>query len=293
MYNCKICNKKVNKLKDLSIHLFSHKIKLLDYYVKYENFKIPKCNVCGNDSKNRKGLVFYKTCGDKKCKSYNSKQKKHTSETKKIISDKRKKFLLSNPDKHPWKQKNKKLSTPCELFKKKLKKQNISFVEEYTPLDDRFYSIDISFPDIKIGIEINGNQHYNSDKTLKTYYQDRKNNIEKEGWKLYDVHYSKVYDDYFCGLIISNLNTKYNLDNIDLDFNLYKKHINTCICGKLIHKKSKMCIECNSIKNRKVIRPSFGVLNADIIKYGYSKTGRKYNVSDTTIKKWFKKYKNK
>lgn len=28
------------------------------------------------------------------------------------------------------------------------------------PLDDRSFSLDIAFPEKKIGIEVNGNQHY-------------------------------------------------------------------------------------------------------------------------------------
>ena len=53
---------------------------------------------------------------------------------------------------------------------------------------DNASNIDIAFPDIKLGIEINGNQHYNSDGTLKDYYQERHNLIEEAGWKLLEVH---------------------------------------------------------------------------------------------------------
>jgi len=115
---------------------------------------------------------------------------KHTEEVKKIISDKRKDYLKNNPDKHPWKRNSKFKSIPCEKVKEYLNSKNIKFVEEWQPLDEKFYSIDIAFPDIKFGIEINGNQHYNADGTLKEYYQKRHDEIVNSGWVLLELHYS-------------------------------------------------------------------------------------------------------
>jgi hypothetical protein len=82
---------------------------------------------------------------------------------------------------------------PCEKIKEALRANNISFVEEWIPLDDMSYSIDIAFPDIKLGIEINGNQHYNSDWSLRDYYQERHNKIEGAGWKILEIHYSQCF----------------------------------------------------------------------------------------------------
>lgn len=285
MYKCKICNKDFNKLRDLSIHLYSHNMKLLDYYVEYEKFEIPKCVICGENSKVKKGLIFTMTCSEK-CKSKFQQNKTHTEKTKKIISEKRKSYLLLNPDKHPWKRKDKNISEPCEIFKQKLRKNNILFDEEFSPLIDRFYSIDISFTCIKIGIEINGNQHYNSNGELKKYYKDRKDNIEKEGWKLYDIYYTKVYDDDFCESLINNLQENHNISNLNFNFKLSEKNYNYCKCGKVILKNSKLCNKCNAIKNRKVDRPDNIDLIEEVSKNGYSLTGRKYNVSPTTIKRW-------
>lgn len=120
--------------------------------------------------------------------------KHHSEECKKHISEKRKKFLQENPEKHPWKKNTKFISQPCEYLKKVLKENNISFEEEYQPLlPHRFFSIDIAFPDRKLGLEINGNQHYNANGTLKTYYQKRHDEIESNGWKLIEIHYNEVY----------------------------------------------------------------------------------------------------
>jgi len=114
----------------------------------------------------------------------------HTEETKSKISEKRKEYLKNNPDKHPWKRNTKFKSVPCEKVKSFLTEKNIKFVDEWQPLEDKFYSIDIAFPDIKLGIEINGNQHYNSDGSLKDYYKKRHDEIENDGWTILELHYS-------------------------------------------------------------------------------------------------------
>ena len=120
---------------------------------------------------------------------------KHSEELKKKMSNDKKNFLKENPDKHVWKNNNKFDSKPCNFLKNKLKKNNISFVEEYQPfLDiDRFYSVDVAFPDEKIGIEVNGNQHYQKNGKLKKYYQTRHNFFRDKGWDLIELHYLSVY----------------------------------------------------------------------------------------------------
>ena len=47
-----------------------------------------------------------------------------------------------------------------------------------------------------------------------------------------------------------------------------------------------MCEKCWGIKNRKVVRPPFNQLINEVTEMGYSGTGRKYGVSDNTIRKW-------
>lgn len=104
-----------------------------------------------------------------------------------------KKYLKENPEKHVWKRNNKFKSAPCEFFKDFLKQKEIFFLEEWPVLENRFYSVDIAFPDLKIGIEINGNQHYDKFGNLLHYYKTRHDEIEKAGWKLHQIHYSQCY----------------------------------------------------------------------------------------------------
>lgn len=53
------------------------------------------------------------------------------------------------------------------------------------------------------------------------------------------------------------------------------------------------CDECdrkNKLKMRRVERPSYEELNNSVKLIGYSATGRKYGVSDNSIRKWLKSY---
>lgn len=120
--------------------------------------------------------------------------RRHTQESKKKMSDARKKWLSENPDKHIWRKNNKFVSKPCENLKKYLTSKGINFVEEYEPFEDHHYCVDIAFPDEMIGIEVNGNQHYDDDGNLREYYQTRHNLFEERGWKLFEIHYSKCYN---------------------------------------------------------------------------------------------------
>ena len=221
--------------------------------------------------------------------SHKMRPRKISNETKKKLSIWRIQYLKDNPDKIKWVGNE---SVPSMKFKEILTQNNISFVEEFKPLEDRFFNIDISFPDKKIGIEINGEQHYERNGKLKKYYQDRHNLIENNGWKLYEIHTSLIYKKEFIDDIILELKNNFNLEGINYEF--YKKDLNenVCLCGSKILRNSKMCLNCyNKLsKKRKVERPTYDVLLKEIDEIGYSGTGRKYRVSGNSIKKWVKMY---
>lgn len=141
------------------------------------------------------------------------KGKHHSEETRKILSEKRKIYLQEHSSEHVWKRSNKFISKPCEYLKQQFRDNNIQFVEEYTPLDDYNFSIDIAWPDVKVGIEVNGNQHYNSDGSLVEYYNNRHNILEERGWKIYEIHYTKCYK-----LDIKNFVDLEKLDVFDKDY---------------------------------------------------------------------------
>lgn len=61
-------------------------------------------------------------------------------------------------------------------------------------------------------------------------------------------------------------------------------------CGGKISTGSNRCIKCRAIKDRKVERPSYDQLLKEVNELGYCATGRKYKVSDNSIRKWIKNY---
>lgn len=187
IYICKFCSISYETKNSLSQHTYRCK----------DN---PDKKITWSKGKNKENCLSIARSIDKRKKTIeanilNGKTypgKPHTIETKLKLSIKRKKFLKDNSDKHPWKSNNKFISGPCENAKNYLRSKNISFVDEYCPLQDRLFSIDIAFPDIKFGIEINGNQHYDSDGNLLEYYQNRHDLIVKQGWTLVELHYVSV-----------------------------------------------------------------------------------------------------
>ena len=144
------------------------------------------CELCNEKYKNKRehNLV---------CKCRRHKGYKHTEEEKKKISEQRKLYLKQHPENHPWKRNGKFTSKPCETLKKFLR-EKYTFVEEYT--DTRWehnYSLDIAFLEKKIAIEINGNQHYNSNWELNEYYQKRHDYLTSNGWNVLEIHYTWCY----------------------------------------------------------------------------------------------------
>ncbi len=286
---CKICGKDIIKINSLEKHLrISHNYNLIEYLIKYNDFKIPICKFCDNVCKRRSGILYSTTCCSEECKKKCFKRKL-SDETKRKLSNIRKEWLRNNPEKHPWKNNNKFKSVPCETLKNKLKDRNMLFQEEIRPLENRFYSIDIAFIDKGIGLEVNGNQHYDNTE-LKPYYKNRKNEIEKNGWRLYDIHYTKVYDDDFVNDLIRMINGESIILDLKFKINI-EKPIYKCKCGNILKSnKTGDCVKCSRFKKRKVERPSYDQLINNIKSLGYLGTGRKYGVSDNCIRKWIKYY---
>jgi Zn finger protein HypA/HybF involved in hydrogenase expression len=68
------------------------------------------------------------------------------------------------------------------------------------------------------------------------------------------------------------------------------KKIEYCECGNEKTNGSKTCLKCNQLNQRKVERPPYEQLMKEIEELGYRGTGRKYGVSDNSIRKWKKNY---
>jgi hypothetical protein len=209
-------------------------------------------------------------------------------------------FYKNNPNKHPWKNNNKFLSKPCENFKLILSQSSIKFIEEYSEFADHCYSIDVALPEYKIGFEINGNQHYNKDGSLREYYQKRSDYIEGLGWKLYQIHYTLCFDKTVVVECVKNSISqassvfnfnyeKYLFDKLNKKPKIYDPKISTCSCGKKILRVNKQCKNCFDLRQRKVLnRPTKHQLLKEVSEIGYLATGKKYGVADNTIRKWIR-----
>lgn len=146
--------------------------------------------------------------------------RKHSLETRQKIRIARKAYLAGTT-KRSWQVKQAGKSIPCEKFKEILNKNKINYIPEFEPLREmgRYYSIDVSFPDKKIGIEINGRQHYDSYGNLAPYYQLRHDLIEAFGWKLYEIPYHMAFDEEkMMNLVLLILNSE---NKIEFNYKCY------------------------------------------------------------------------
>lgn len=203
-----------------------------------------------------------------------------SKETRMLISEKRKAWLSANPDKHPWKNNSKFKSPPCEKLKETLTSLGIVFVEEFTPINNRGFSIDIAFPDIKLGIEVNGNQHYNRDGTLKEYYQKRHDLIESNGWILIELHYTDCF--------IPETILKILVEREQPDYSgIFKKRLEREERRKnKLPKKSQKGIP--KPNQRFFDRPSPADLHKLVWNKSLSALSKEIGCSDVAIKKWCK-----
>jgi hypothetical protein len=233
---------------------------------------------------------------NKRLKKFNVKSKRpvfiQTASARKNISEKRKQWLKDNPDKHPWRNSNKFKSKPCELVKEFLKKENIQFIEEYDPkIPEANYSIDIALPDKLIAIEINGNQHYNNDGTLKSYYQKRHDLLEMNGWNVYEIHYSHCFKLERWGDLINTLKNDKSANNFDyLSYVPKQKNIKFCsICNKRITNQSDKCKK-HCKRPTKINWPTPEELKNLVWELPTTKIAKQLGVSDKAVSKFCEKH---
>jgi len=220
-----------------------------------------------------------------------------SSNLPKTHGEKIRQWYLDNPDRHPWRKHSKFKSVPCEKVKEFLKTLNIRFIAEYQPnVGGRNFSIDIAMPDKLIAIEINGNQHYEKEGRLKPYYQIRQELLEKEGWTVYQVHYSCCFNLEKWRTFFTEIESSQT--KVDFDYFHYtpikkserKKY---CKCGKEICRyRSIHCRSCAATfsSKRKVERPTKEKLIELIKSTPMIKLGIQFGVSDMAVRKWCKRY---
>jgi len=217
---------------------------------------------------------------------------KMNAEQKKKISEAKKKWNAENPEKLRLlmieRAKRKNCSPPCERLKEILRLKNIVFEEEYPPLlhKNRYFSIDIAFPDKKIGIEVNGNQHYNPDGSLKPRYQERHNLIKQEGWKLYEVYFKICYKDEEINKILDEILNSPVTEKFQ--YGVYQPIVKKQ--KRKYPKGDNSWRKLPRFKARKCQRPDKETLNKLVWEKPMLEISKIYNVSDTSIKEWCQEY---
>jgi very-short-patch-repair endonuclease len=301
--NCK-------NLLGLSIHLKQYSMTLIEYYVKYENFEIPKCKICSSDCQYRNGLLFLKTCSSSNCKkSYAKIGTPHTETSKSKIRKKRLEYLSKKSGKTAWESRaSGKLSHLEQWFFNRCINRELhtkyDIVNEYSIFK---YSIDFAFINEKIAVELDGKCHFvNGDERIQTDIEKDEYLIQN-GWRVFRIRYDELVDSKIDELIsfIGSSSAKNFDDKIyrNSEFKPLQREVELKKCGNpncsKLHSNPKYCSkQCygldiryiSRLNCRKVERPSYEELKKDVWDNGYSAVGRKYGVSDNSIRKWIKYY---
>ena len=222
---CKICGKNCKSIRSLSGHIDKlHGLKLLDYFIKYESLKIPKCKYCNNGAKRfHSGIRFRTTCGSKECvRKVNTVS--HSEETKEKIRRKRFEYLKKQNGKTAWERRNKNQMSYLEkwFLENIIEKYNLT--EKYD-ISNEYpfypYFIDFAFLNIKLAVELDGGTHFNKDGTYIERDIKKNNHLISNGWNVYRINYQEINDDKILEFI--DFLETINIDNIKLLSNkLYK-----------------------------------------------------------------------
>lgn len=191
----KIDGTKCKNLAGLSIHLKKYGKSLVQYYIEYENFKIPICENCKRERLYWKGISFRKTCGDSNCLKKLKQSLVLSEESKNKIRIARFNFLknINNRRKTSWYARSKNEMTYGEktihnIFIKNKIYDKYEVINEY-PLFP--YFIDFAFINEKIAFEFDGKCHFKNKKRIE---HDIKRDylLKLKGWKTYRVSYKEL-----------------------------------------------------------------------------------------------------
>lgn len=214
---------------------------------------------------------------------------KHTEETKKILSEKRLEWMKNNPEKTAWRLSN--MSYPEKLMFNKF--IELEYDKKYLIVREKSvfpYFIDFAFENEKIALEIDGSQHLLPERLESDLLKDEL--LIKNEWSV---------------IRVSDYEVKHNIDNIikilenklfnNVKIEKIKVGIVTEISEKKYIKKERKENGFTNeeilshVKQRKVERPPYIQLLKEIEELGYCGVGRKYGLSDNSIRGWIKTYK--
>lgn len=175
---CKFCEREFKRGCSLAVH---------EKTCKFNPDRVSGQNQWTKAKENGTEYVISEESRRKRSKS--STGRKHTEETKRKISKSRVKFLRDNPEMVPYKLNHysKGRSYPEEYWKGIFDAHEIDYVEQYQIGP---YQLDFAIVDMKLDIEIDGEQHYLDERIVKS---DARRNayLEAEGWKIIRIRWSE------------------------------------------------------------------------------------------------------
>ena len=219
-----------------------------------------------------------------------------SQDTKNKISKSRKKFLQENPDKVPYllNHYSKRLSYAEKYFQEAM--DGSSFSRKYRVAS---YELDLADIERKIDLEIDGDQHFLDPKIVE---HDKKRNLflSELGWSIIRIKWSAFQQltreekEYVVNSIKNReqinssciLYVEASIDQTKLAFfescqDARRKRLNS---DSFYKSKPKL-------NARKVERPTLKQLEEDLSELSCKAVGRKYGVSDNSIRKWIRLYK--
>lgn len=296
MFECKICNRKLNNVGNLNQHIKKcEKLSLIkgeliklyvdeSYCVKdlRKKFKIQSDDIKFILGDKVRSLSEANKLAHKKYPE----NFKHTEESKKIMREKRLEFMKNNPEKTAWRLSN--VSYPEKLCIQYIEKNGLdkkySIVREYSVFP---YFIDFAFINEMVAVEIDGSQHL---------LPDRKERDDKKDKLLNDLGWLVIR--------VSEKEIKTNIENVfDQIMSILKDKpkFNNHRIGLVVKPKKRQKKERNEfgftegqiksiISQRRVERPPLDELKKLINDNGYRGTGKMFGVSDNAVRKWLESY---
>jgi very-short-patch-repair endonuclease/transposase-like protein len=222
---------------------------------------------------------------------------KHSEFTKSKLRDIRLKWMKENPEKTAWRQSN--LSYPEKVFLNKIFELQLD--KKYLIIREKSvfpYFVDFAFENERIAVEIDGSQHLIYERKEIDTKKDLL--LESLGWFVYRIPAIEVQKN-VDGVIEKLLNILGGGSLENNGFFLEKTQKQIKIKEELdIKNKERETnygfteLELKShISQRKVERPNYEILLKEIEEMGYVGVGKKYGVSDNSIRKWKKYYEKK
>lgn len=224
---------------------------------------------------------------------------KHTDECKKIMREKRLKWMKEHPEQTAWRLKN--MSYPEKCFQKILEDNGLDkkylIYREYSVFP---YFIDFAFINEKIAVEIDGSQHLLKERKERDDEKDKL--LTNKGWKILRIAATEVTHDGTKALqaLLSMLDDK----NINYDkVGILKAPKKSKIKKVGILKAPKTYVKPKrgadgktdkereaAFKQRKVKWPTKEELSKLLEISTFKAIGRQYGVCGNSVKKWAEKY---